>query len=141
MVLRDRGLTSMTDRALHENQHNNSITGLHSSTKDSSILLTWAYLWRPSKHFIGHNKAPSPPEGPRAYRTTHKMTHPLGWTIFGADFFSKTWRWAHTTNMVPLERSRRDLSIDASLGACTLPVVEEISWEIRQRGLVSYLTR
>lgn len=49
------------------------------------------------------------------------------------NFFSKP-RGVHTTQRVALERPRRYLSKDASLGACTLSVVEEISLEIRASG-------
>ena len=52
--------------------------------------------------------------------------------------FSKS-RGAHTTIIMGLERNRRDLSIDACLGVCPLPMVEQISSEIRPRGWVSCL--
>lgn len=46
---------------------------------------------------------------------------------------------AHTTKMAPLGRPHRDVSIDASLCVCTLPVVENIitAWKI-VRGRVWY---
>ena len=41
--------------------------------------------------------------------------------------FSEAWG-AHTTKMVALERSRRDISIDTWLGVCTLPVDDKTSF-------------
>ena len=45
---------------------------------------------------------------------------------------------AHTTKRAALAWSRRDLSIDASLGICTLPVADKISCEISPRGRVGW---
>ena len=41
--------------------------------------------------------------------------------------------------MVAMERTRRELSVDDSPGACTLPVVEKVRLETSPRGLVYYL--
>ena len=56
----------------------------------------------------------------RTYNTLVQITHPpLGW--ISEPNLSKT-RRAHTRKMVALGRPRWDLSINASLGVCTLPV-------------------
>lgn len=45
---------------------------------------------------------------------------------------------AHTSKMVALEKSRRDLDIDASLDVYTLLVVEKLSSQIHRRGCVIF---
>ena len=69
------------------------------------------------------------------YRITRKITHPL--RRFPTPIFSTT-RGARTTKRVSLGRSPRDLSIEASLSVCALPIVEKISVENRLRGCVIF---
>ena len=65
----------------------------------------------------------------------YRVTHPG--MIFSLSVFSKTRRASTTKVVAALGKYRRDLSIDASLALCTLcslPVVENTSFEIRPRG-------
>ena len=61
------------------------------------------------------------------YRTPGKtllIDSTLPGTNFRADFL-KNETWAHTIEMATLEISRGDLTINASLGVCTLPIWRE----------------
>lgn len=67
------------------------------------------------------------------YRATvpvRTYEHPLGWI---SEPVLSIAREAPTAKMVDLERHCRGLSIDVSLGVCTLPIVEKHSFENRPR--------
>ena len=63
-----------------------------------------------------------------------KITHPT--ERISELVFSKP-QGAHNVNMVASVRSRRDLSIDGSLGVYPLPVLYKTSFETRRGGVIS----